>query len=370
MRQDETCHRVHNGGGLPKALFSRTVSCGQVSLRVPTSTERITELPRLTHGLVRCLRPPWRLPRAGGRFRDSENKGESDQAAWSLNDIATTDLRTARTKKGGRADIAAPGPDTALGSSVRARGRFSGRLTKSPGKSTVAALPTWHPVQFFRCCRYFLRVHGHFRRKNNLGNIAKVALRADFWSATGSSLARGRLRREIDNGDTAVVATSLTWCAGVGLSRLVGDVRRGTTQRRRRRRSASLNLFADVTLVRTGGRRRRGSNKGEPAETATSLNYCAGIGLRLSGLKTAAGHTGEATPPRRHLVGLHPFGVVNSAERITELRRLTRPLVRFLRRPWRLLCGRGRFLDSENKGRSARMAWSLNHIATTDLLHA
>ena len=34
---------------------------------------------------------------------------------------------------------------------------------------------TWRPVQFV-CCSYFLRLGGHFRRKNNLGNNGTLAL--------------------------------------------------------------------------------------------------------------------------------------------------------------------------------------------------
>ena len=58
---------------------------------------------------------------------------------------------------------------------------------------------------------------------------------------------------------------------------------------------------------------------------------------------------------------------VDSAEQITEMGRLTRALVRYLRRRWCLLRAIGRFRNSENQGRCARMAWSLNHIVTTDL---
>ena len=60
---------------------------------------------------------------------------------------------------------------------------------------------TWCPVQFICRCWYFLRLHGHFRRKNKLGNNAKLALRADFWSARGLVLARGHPRRGSNNGE-------------------------------------------------------------------------------------------------------------------------------------------------------------------------
>ena len=59
--------------------------------------------------------------------------------------------------------------------------------------------------------------------------------------------------------------------------------------------------------------------------------------------------------------------VVNSTDQITKLGRLTRPLVRFLRHLWRLLRAISRYRNSENDGRFAWMARSLNHIATTDL---
>ena len=156
-------------------------------------------------------------------------------------------------------------------------------------------------------------------------------------------------------------------------SRLLGVARRGATRRRRNRRSASPDFFADVTPGCKGGRCQRGNNQGDTAETATSLNYFAAIGLRRARMKTATGHARGATVSRRHLVGLFRASflslprVVNSAEQITELGRLTRPLVRFLRDPWCLLRAIVRFRNSDNKGRSAWVAWSLNHIAATDL---
>ena len=95
-------------------------------------------------------------------------------------------------------------------------GVFSGRATKSPGKLTEAALPTWRPVQFICRGSYFLRLHGHFCRKNNLGNNAELALLANFLVRGGSCLRARPTRRENNYGDTAVEATSLAWCAGVG----------------------------------------------------------------------------------------------------------------------------------------------------------
>ena len=58
---------------------------------------------------------------------------------------------------------------------------------------------------------------------------------------------------------------------------------------------------------------------------------------------------------------------VKSAEQITGVGRLTRPLVRFLRHPWRLLGAGGRFWRGENHRDSAHMAWSPSFIANTDL---
>ena len=57
------------------------------------------------------------------------------------------------------------------------------------------------------------------------------------------------------------------------------------------------------------------------------------------------------------LVGCFSFRVVNYAEQITEA-----PMQQGF-----FLHLRGRFRISENKGRCARMVWSLNQIATTDL---
>ena len=205
------CHRAYNGSGSLKTALGWTVSSGQFSPRVANSAEQITEVRQLTRPPVRFLRHPWRLLRARGRFRRSENQGDSAQMAWSLNHIATADLRAARMKKYNRANTTGHGPVTALGwfECFELVGVFSGRVTKSRGKLTEAALPTWHPVQFFCCCRYFFRLHAHFRRKNNLGNNARLALRADFWSATGPVPMCGQLRRENNNGDAAVKPTSL-----------------------------------------------------------------------------------------------------------------------------------------------------------------
>ena len=103
------------------------------------------------------------------------------------------------------------------------------------------------------------------------------------------------------------------------------------------------------------------------------LHYFAPISLRCARMKTAARHISEAALPNRHLFGLfracssYPPRVVKSTEQITELGRLTRELVRFLRHPWRLLGAMGRFRRSENQSESARTACLPNHIATTDM---
>ena len=111
-------------------------------------------------------------------------------------------------KKYNRANITGPVPETgARFERFELGGVFPGRATKSPGKLTDAALPTWRPAQFIFCRWYFLRVHGPLRRKNNLGDNAKVALRAGFRSATDPVLLRGHRRRGNNNGDAAVVAT-------------------------------------------------------------------------------------------------------------------------------------------------------------------
>ena len=155
--------------------------------------------------------------------------------------------------------------------------------------------------------------------------------------------------------------------------RLLGDGCRGTARRRRCRRSASLNIFAKVTLVRPRGRFRRGNKNGDAAEKSKSLNYFAATGLRCARMKNATGYITEAALPKRRLVGLFraclSFSprVVNSAEKITAPGRLTRPLVRFLRNPWCPLGAGGLLQRGGNQGDCAQMAWSPNHIATTDL---
>ena len=121
------------------------------------------------------------------------------------------------------------------------------------------------------------------------------------------------------------------------LCRLLGEVHRSKTQRRRYRRNASLKIFTGGTYGRPRGGFRRGNNGGESAETATSLNFCAGVGLRRSRMKTATGHIREARVPGRHLVRLFracscfSLRVGISAQQLTELVWLPRPIVRFLR---------------------------------------
>ena len=117
MLQGEKCRRERNGGGSPEKALGWTVASGQFSLRVVNSAEQLAELDILTRALARFLRRRWRLPRAGGRLRKSENRGDSAQMARSLNRIATIDLRAAKVKKCNRGNITGHGPETALGSS-------------------------------------------------------------------------------------------------------------------------------------------------------------------------------------------------------------------------------------------------------------
>ena len=146
------------------------------------------------------------------------------------------------------------------------------------------------------------------------------------------------------------------------LCRLLGEVHRSKTQRRRYRRNASLKIFAGGTYGRPRGGFRRGNNGGEPADTATSLKNVAAIGLHPAKMKNTRGYMTEASAPRPHLVRLFraclssSLRVVNSAEQTTEVGRLTRGLVRFLRHRWCLLRPRGRFGWSENQGGSVQMA--------------
>ena len=94
------------------------------------------------------------------------------------------------------------------------------------------------------------------------------------------------------------------------------------------------------------------------------------MGLRCARMENAAEHITEEALPKRRLVGMFrvvdALWAVDSAEKITEPDKLTRPPVRFLRHPWRLRRAGGRFRISEIEGESGRMAWSLHHIAATD----
>ena len=149
-------------------------------LWVVNSAEKITEADQLTRALARFLRRPWCLPREGGRFRNSENRGEYAQMTWSPGHIAATDLRAVCKEKVQQGRYYRPRPRSgAKFECVALAGVFLGRVAKSPGKLTEAAPPTWHPVQFIWRRRYFLCLFGHFRRGNNLGNNGKLALRAE-----------------------------------------------------------------------------------------------------------------------------------------------------------------------------------------------
>ena len=178
--------------------------------------------------------------------------------------------------KSNRASIASRRPETALGfERFGLVGVFSGEVSREVGRGRPADVA---PGPVCLLLLVFLRVRGHFRRKNNLGDNAKLALRADFWSATGPVLARRHIRQGNSNGGAAVEATFLACCAGVGF---VPPARRrppGATQRGRNRRSSTLDYFADVTLVRPRGRCRRRNNKGDASETTASLIYSEATG--------------------------------------------------------------------------------------------
>ena len=139
----------------PGAKLRRTASSGQLSLRVVSSTDQIAEVGRLTRPLVRFLRRRWRLLRAGGRFRNSENEGEYSQMAPPLKHIATTDLRAAWMKKYNRANIAGQGPETAPGSSVsssRASFRPGDKVSREVDRcrtANVAPGPAYLPLLVF-----------------------------------------------------------------------------------------------------------------------------------------------------------------------------------------------------------------------------
>ena len=112
------CNRANNGGGGLKTALGWTVAGGQFSARLVNYAENITELGHLTRALVRFRSHPCLLPRAGGRFRNSENKGESGWTTRSPHHIATTDLRAACMKKYNRANITGHGPEARIGSGV------------------------------------------------------------------------------------------------------------------------------------------------------------------------------------------------------------------------------------------------------------
>ena len=131
------------------------------------SAEQITGLGRLTRPLVRFLRHLWRLLRAISRYRNSENDGRFAWMAWSLNHIATTDLRAARMKKNNRANITGRCHDTALGSSVsslwapsRACGYQVFREVDRGRAANVAPGPVCLPLSVFslRTSIYRMRV--------------------------------------------------------------------------------------------------------------------------------------------------------------------------------------------------------------------
>ena len=105
-------------------MFGLFRACLSFSPRVVNSTDQITKLGRLTRPLVRFLRHLWRLLRAISRYRNSENDGRFAWMAWSLNHIATTDLRAARMKSATGHMSEAAGPRRRLARAFRAGWRF------------------------------------------------------------------------------------------------------------------------------------------------------------------------------------------------------------------------------------------------------
>ena len=123
--------------------------------RVVNSAEQITEMGRLARALVRFLRHPWRLLRAGGRFRDSENKGRAARMAGSLNHIAATDLRVASREKYNRANITGHRPGAVLGWSFSSSwaclpaGRPISREVNRGRAANVAPSPVYRLLSVF-----------------------------------------------------------------------------------------------------------------------------------------------------------------------------------------------------------------------------
>ena len=149
--------------------------------------EQITD-PILRKGFFLYLR---------GRFRNSENEGGFAEIATSLNHIATIGRRSAFRKKSNRLNNERHVVRVFRASWVF----FSAWAVNYAPEITEATQPAWQPVERFLPPLVFLRLHGHFRRKSNLGGRAKMALRSDLASATGSFSVCRQLRRETNHGD-------------------------------------------------------------------------------------------------------------------------------------------------------------------------
>ena len=101
--------------------------------RVVFYSEQITDATS-QRGFFRCLT---------GRFRNSENRGDSAEIATSLNQIATIGRRSALRKKRNRAKNRRN-----LVRAFRARWRvFSVRVVNYAKEITVVTLPAWQPVE-------------------------------------------------------------------------------------------------------------------------------------------------------------------------------------------------------------------------------
>ena len=137
-------------------------------------------------------------------------------------------------------------------------------------------MPTWHPVQFVRCCRYFLRLHGLSRRKNNLGNNAKLALRADLWPAPGPVRAEAAFpKRHL----VGLFRACLCFTPRVVISaKQIAEPGRLT-------RPLVRFLRHPLRFLRAGGRYRSSENRGRAIRTAWSPNHIANTDLRAARVK-------------------------------------------------------------------------------------
>ena len=130
--------------------------------------------------------------------------------AWSPNEIPTAYLRAARKKSTTGQISQAAVAIRSLFRAFRVRWSFirpGDQVSRPVNRGRAADVG---PVPVYLLLLVFSPRTWSLPPGNNLGNNAEVALRADVWSATGPSRARGQLCRGSNNGDTAVVATPLT----------------------------------------------------------------------------------------------------------------------------------------------------------------